>query len=292
LWIYTVKLSPGDIKWAHVEASSKCNAWCPACVRNNHGFGLADHVVEQDLSPDLFESIISAMPNLHGIQLCGNLGDPIASSKINDIISISIKYSKKIQIHTNGSLRNTDWWAQLASQLSQIDHDVWFGIDGLEGVHEIYRQGTSFKKIIKNATAFIHNGGNATWQFIPYKHNEHQVLECLKLSQHLKFKKFKLANLYRNQTLARHYKTGEEFNLEPTKSMQRLIKIHRSKPVKPNNCMHISMPSIYISASGNISRCCYFWSKEQSNDINDFFKNINADLSAQICIQNCGESET
>ena len=133
-----------DIKWAHVEASSKCNAWCPACPRNNHGYGLADGVTEQDLLPDRFEEIVNGLPNLYGIQFCGNLGDPIASAHINQLITISKKYAKKIQIHTNGSLRNIDWWTDLAQTLANVDHDVWFGIDGLSGVHEIYRQGTDF----------------------------------------------------------------------------------------------------------------------------------------------------
>ena len=280
-----------DIKWAHVEASSKCNAWCPACPRNNHGYGLADGVTEQDLLPDRFEEIVNGLPNLYGIQFCGNLGDPIASAHINQLITISKKYAKKIQIHTNGSLRNIDWWTDLAQTLANVDHDVWFGIDGLSGVHEIYRQGTDFEKIIKNACAFIAAGGFATWQFIPYKHNEHQVLECLKVSQQMKFKKFHLAKLYRNRTLARHYKTGQEFDLLPTDSMRSLINVDRVKiTVEDKNCMHLSMPSIYVSAKGKISRCCYMASanREKMQSVEKLLKTVSTDLTDRTCIGNCG----
>lgn len=277
------------IKWVHVEASSKCNAWCPACPRNNNGFGIADGVVEQDLPPARFEEIISSLPSLHGVQFCGNFGDPIASAHINQLIDISKKYAKKIQIHTNGSLRNTDWWSQLAQTLLNVEHDVWFGIDGLAGVHEVYRQGTDFEKIIKNAQAFISAGGYATWQFIPYKHNEHQVLECLKLSQQMNFKKFHLAKLYRKQTLARHYKTGQEFDLLPTDSMRSLINIDRVKvAVEDKNCMHLSMPSIYVSAAGNVSRCCYFAKNEKFSSVEQLLTNVNTDLTDKICIRSCG----
>lgn len=278
-----------DISWAHVEASSKCNASCPACPRNNNGFGIANGLVEQDLSPQRFEEIIGGLPNLQGIQFCGNLGDPLASAHIDQLIDISKKYAKKIQIHTNGSLRNVDWWTQLAQTLSDVEHDVWFGIDGLAGVHEIYRQGTNFEKIIKNAQAFISAGGYATWQFIPYKHNEHQVLECLKLSQQMNFKKFHLAKLYREQTLARHYKTGQEFDLLPTDSMRLLINIDCVKvAVEDKNCMHLSMPSIYVSASGSISRCCYFARNEKFTDVEQLLKNVSTDLTDKICIRSCG----
>jgi MoaA/NifB/PqqE/SkfB family radical SAM enzyme len=277
------------IKWAHVEASSKCNAWCPACSRNNNGFGLAPGVTEQDLLPEKFEEIISSLQNLHGVQFCGNLGDPLASAHIDELIDISKKYAKKIQIHTNGSLRNTKWWIDLAKNLADIDHDVWFGIDGLAGVHEIYRQGTDFEKIIKNAQEFIAAGGHATWQFIPYRHNEHQVLECLKLSQQMKFKKFHLAKLYRKKTLARHYKTGQEFDLLPTDSMRSLTNIDCVKvAVEDKNCMHLSMPSIYVSAAGNVSRCCYLANNEKFHSVEHLLKNVSTDLTDKICIRSCG----
>jgi organic radical activating enzyme len=277
------------IKWAHVEASSRCNAWCPACPRNNSGFGLAAGVIEQDLLPARFEEIVSSIPGLYGIQLCGNLGDPLASAYIDQLIVISKRYAKKIQIHTNGSLRNTSWWSSLAENLADVDHDVWFGIDGLAGVHEIYRQGTSFEKIICNAQSFIAAGGYATWQFIPYKHNEHQVKACIKMSQQLKFKKFHLAKLYRKQTIARHYKTGKEFELLPTESMRLLTNIGRDRQqVDIKNCMHLSMPSIYVSANGNISRCCYLANNEKFQSAEQLLVDVSTNLLDNICVRNCG----
>jgi hypothetical protein len=276
------------VKWVHAEVSSKCNAWCPACPRNNQGYGLADGMIEQDLDPRMFESVISQLPNLHGVQLCGNLGDPVASKYFDEIIDISKKYSKKIQIHTNGGLRSTSWWKKLAIGLENIEHDVWFGIDGLAGVHEIYRQGTDFSKVIENAQSFIQHGGHATWQLIPYLHNEHQIMACLKMSQELKFKKFKLVNTYRNQTTARHYKTGESFELLPTDKFRKLISIDfAKKAVESKNCMHLSMPSIYISAKGTISRCCYFYEIEQFHTLKDI-STMTLDLNNPKCITNCG----
>lgn len=278
-----------DIHWLHVEASSKCNAWCPACARNNKGFGLAPNLVEQDLQPHTLQSIVSSLPNLKVIQFCGNLGDPIASAHFIELLHIAKQSVQKIQIHTNGSLRSTKWWQQLANKLSDIDHDVWFGLDGLEDTHEIYRQGTSFKKIIANAKSFIDAGGYATWQFIPYKHNEHQVMPALKMSQKLGFKKFHLAKLYRKQTLARHFKTGQEFELLPTESLAKITNIDRiKKQPDQNQCMHLQISSIYVAATGKISRCCYFSSHEKYDTVQDFLGKATIDLSNKTCIMNCG----
>jgi len=277
-----------DIKWFHVEASSKCNAWCPACPRNNQGFGLIDGLVEQDLTPAMFEQALVNFPALECVQLCGNLGDPIASTHITELVSIAKNYVKKIQIHTNGSLRNSDWWQEFAGCLEDIDHDVWFGIDGLRGVHEIYRQGTDFDKIMQNATAFISAGGHATWQFIPYQHNEHQIRDCLKLSQQMKFKKFKIAKLYRKQIVARHYKTGVEFDLLPADSVKSLTNIDRpNTTVEFHNCMHLSIPSVYMSANGTFSRCCYFNKQDRFTDSSALLSKV-TDLNNQLCVKNCG----
>ena len=277
-----------DIKWFHVEASSKCNAWCPACPRNNKGFGLINELVEQDLTPALFEEALINFPALECVQFCGNYGDPIASSYINELVSIAKKYVKKIQIHTNGSLRNANWWHEFANQLADIEHDVWFGIDGLEGVHEIYRQGTDFAKIMQNATSFIDAGGHATWQFIPYKHNEHQTKDCFKLSQQMKFKKFKLAKLYRKQTVARHYKTGIEFDLLPADSLKSLTNINRpNTTVEFNNCMHLSIPSVYMSADGKLSRCCYLSKQDKFTDTSILLNTV-TDLNDRLCVKSCG----
>ena len=282
-------LASGDIKWLHVEASSKCNAWCPACPRNNYGFGLAPGMIEQDLLPTRFEEVISSLDQIECVQFCGNFGDPIASAYIDDLITIAKKYVKKIQIHTNGSIRNVTWWHNFAQQLTDIEHDVWFGIDGLKGVHEIYRQGTDFDKIIENAKSFIKAGGTATWQFIPYQHNEHQATDCFKLSQKMKFKKFKLVKLYRHQVIAKNYKTGVEYNLLPPEFLKKLTNIDTVKTeVSVNNCMHLSIPSSYLSASGHLSRCCYMAKYEKFISHDELLNSVTNDLTDPICINNCG----
>jgi MoaA/NifB/PqqE/SkfB family radical SAM enzyme len=278
-----------DIKWLHIELSSKCNAWCPACPRNKNGFGLIDGLVEEDLSLTNLEMILKQLPNLIAVQLCGTYGDSIASAKIIPAINIIKQYASKIQIHTNGSLRNTEWWKKLATLLKDIEHDVWFGLDGLDGVHEIYRQGTSYTKIINNARAFINNGGNATWQFIPYGHNEHQVKDCIRLSQKLKFKQFKLVKLFRNKTMVRHYQTGDSFELLPPKEFQHIIRMPNANTQVPeSNCMHLTQPSIYIAASGKLSHCCYKRSPEYLFDTLDELLYNSANLQDKICLESCG----
>ena len=174
--------------WLHVEPTSRCNAWCPGLSRNKFGYGLTDFVVE-DLDPEVLRDTIKKY-NVNSIQMCGNLGDPCAAKNIDEQLQ-TLGNIDRLQIHTNGSLRKTSWWAELAKRFNHLDQfDVWFAIDGIGDTHSYYRQGTNYNKVIDNAQAFIDAGGSAYWQFIPFAHNEHQIQDCIRLSQKMGFKKF------------------------------------------------------------------------------------------------------
>lgn len=285
-----------EVKWLHVEASSRCNAWCPLCPRNINGNTLHPGTTDKDLSIEILKTTVANFPNLYAIQFCGNHGDPIAAKNFLNMINAVKPFVKKIQIHTNGSLRNTAWWKLLAERLKNIDHDVWFGIDGLENIHEIYRQGTDWHKIIANATAFINNGGYATWQFIPFQHNEHQLKECIKLSQKLKFKKFKIVKSMReNYALIKNNKINEVKVYRAPLTLGNIVvykPAEDKKVVDKKNCMHLTQPSIYLDADGKYSYCCYYTSnsldrKIKFDSLEELFYN-NADLSNRVCIKNCG----
>ena len=281
-----------DIKWLHVEASTFCNAWCPACPRNQKGFGLLPDLVEQNLDVDKFLEILEKLSFLDGIQFCGNYGDPIACNYFDQLIAVGKKHTNKIQIHTNGGLRSVKWWQTLAEQLSTVDHDVWFGIDGIGPVHEIYRQGTDYNKVIENAQAFIDAGGKATWQFIPYKHNEHQIKECIKLSQKYKFSKFKLIKSFRNVETGYHWKTGNPFQLESSGLYQTVFFKPKQDILEKQNCMHLQQPGIYLAANGKISPCCYFADHKSFDSIEEMFYNIDIEKTLsgpdRVCLTHCG----
>lgn len=283
-----ITVNPADIVLLHVESSSKCNAWCPACPRNKNGFGLVDTLQEQDLDTARFVAVLDQLPSLKTVQLCGNYGDPVAGSNINALIDVCIERRLKIQIHTNGSIRNTDWWKTLGRQLTQHPHDIWFGLDGIGDVHEVYRQATSYAKVIENAVAFIDAGGHATWQFIPYQHNQHQIRQALITSQKLGFKKFKMVKLFRNRTKARHWRTGEEFVLEPPSDIIKIVKMPGERlPPTDSECMHRRPePSVYLNAQGQISWCCY--RTDTAVDSVQQIVQMPLDFANKTCIINCG----
>ena len=201
------------IKWLHIEPTTRCNAWCQFCQRNNYGYGLSDFELV-DLDPSRLQKVISVMPALETVQFCGTLGDPCASKLLNEQLQVVKDSGLELQLQTNGSLRTKDWWAKLAKDFGN-SLSVWFAIDGLEDTHKIYRQATNWKKIIENAKSFIDAGGNAVWQFIPFAHNEHQIRDCMKMSTALGFSRFEFVKNARYFDQAYNYKTGEPMDIRP-----------------------------------------------------------------------------
>ena len=278
------------IKWLQVEATTKCNAWCPGCKRNNGGYTLSTDFVIEDLTISNLKQVLDQLPNLSTIDFCGTYGDAIAAANIIEQIALAKLHSKKIIVRTNGSLRNSEWWNSFAILLSDIDHEVWFCLDGLKDTHGIYRQGTEFDTIIKNATTFISAGGTAIWQFIPWKHNEHQIKDCIRMSQQLGFKRFEFIRDVRKDFESKHYQTGQLIDIQPWGNDKKLNRLEQVKTqVLAKNCRHLSQPSVYLNATGKMSTCCFFNNYISSDNIDDLPDIINElDAPRPICMKYCG----
>lgn len=285
-----------SVKWLQVEATSKCNAWCPGCSRNKNGYELTDELVIEDLSSARFKEVLQLLPNLETIDFCGTFGDAIAANNIKPLVELAKQHTKKIIIRTNGSLRDVVWWTQFAQLLKEIEHEVWFCLDGLEDTHSIYRQGTDFNKIITNATTFMSAGGTAVWQFIPWAHNEHQIKDCLLLSQKLGFKRFELVKSVRSDFSARNYRTGESYSIMPWSRDNKInpLQIVKNK-VEFNNCMHQRLPSLYLNASGKLNVCCFFNKFHADNNPSNLMDIptmlADSNLVPQVCKHHCGTVE-
>lgn len=284
-------MSPMDVKWLQVEATSKCNAWCPGCARSQGGFELRNGLVIEDLDINRYSELLAQFPNLEIVDFCGTYGDAIAAANIIELTELTKQHAKKIIIRTNGSLRTVKWWKDYAKLLKDHDHEIWFCLDGLAGVHEIYRQATDFDTIIKNAQAFMSAGGTAVWQFIPWQHNEHQIKDCIRLSQKLGFKRFEFVKNVRASFIPRNYQTGEVYEIKTWSKNDTMSKYEKPRlQVEKTNCQHLKQQSFYINATGEISNCCYFniyRSADNVDQLPDIEQEIK-DTPHKTCLFHCG----
>lgn len=182
-----MNITPDLIYILNFDITTYCNLHCPQCKRYDFDGNLLKNIKMIHMNLETIKNNINfdSMPNLQQIRNIPTYGDAIMHPNIEDWIIFFKDYDYLIS--TNGSLRTPGWWEDLAKFENLT---VMFAIDGLEDTNEIYRINSNYNKIIKNAEAFINAGGDAIWQFIVFKHNEHQLEQAKKTSIEMGFTRF------------------------------------------------------------------------------------------------------
>jgi MoaA/NifB/PqqE/SkfB family radical SAM enzyme len=177
----------------HIELSSICNSICPGCPR----FVTHSPNVEVELSEinvDQFKMWFpeSFLKKIREINFCGNFGDPMAASDIENILQYCSDVKlPKIEIRTNGGLRSSSLWENIGKIFAK--NPLWvmtFSIDGLEDTNHLYRRNVSWEKIKKNVQAFNSQKGHSKWEYLIFRHNEHQINEAKTLAKEWGFSEF------------------------------------------------------------------------------------------------------
>ena len=244
----------------HFELTNKCNARCILCSRTilDNGIPTPDPNLNlSEIRVDDYKNIFSnSKSKIKKILLCGNLGDPIIAEDIFEITEYSLssvlnQTHGKFDVRTNGSLRTKEWWSEYGKLCKGIEPGVVFGIDGLEDTSHIYRVNTSFEKVIKNAEAFIKQGGIAIWQFIVFKHNAHQVEAAREFARKMGFHSFLSFNNTRDKKINYIWK-GKNYILENFDNNK--IKPHSDGQI---HCLAHNNNMIYIDSFGHVFPCCW-----------------------------------
>lgn len=264
-----------QIRTIQIEITNRCQADCPMCLRNIHGGIENPNLVAADWSLEQFKNTfnIEVLNQIFGISFCGDFGDPIINSNLVEMCRYAgeVNPEVRITISTNGSAQTTSWWESLAKALPKY-HKIIFAIDGLEDTHSLYRIGTNYNTIIKNATAFIQAGGIAEWMFIRFKHNEHQVEAARDLSKELGFSSFSTKDskrfgkqfpvLDRQGNTTYYIEPPTNSNIKPVE----FIHLKDYKDWKINiSCFTVDTKELYIDAHGHLMPCCLIGSFLEAN---------------------------
>jgi len=182
-----------DITRLDLETSSLCNAECPSCSRRACG-GLKNTVFTETFMTlqqikDWFP--VDFIKQLNTITMCGNYGDSMTNPELIPILQYfkSINPTIQFYMNTNASGRDAQFWLDLG-EIFKDKGTVVFSVDGLEDTNWIYRKGTHWDKIINAMTNYISTGAKARWEFLVFRHNQHQIEEARELSKQLGFKEF------------------------------------------------------------------------------------------------------
>lgn len=181
------------ISQLHIELTNGCNAACPMCVRFHHNSPLVrpDLKITQ-ITLDQFKQWFSPemLQQCNLILFCGVHGDPCVARDTYEICEYIAESSPstKVLINTNGGMRNPDWWSKLGKLFAEKKEAEWqltFSIDGLEDTNHLYRRNVVWSRLEQNVKAFTQHNPTSDWDFLMFKHNEHQVVEARYKSREL-----------------------------------------------------------------------------------------------------------
>jgi sulfatase maturation enzyme AslB (radical SAM superfamily) len=275
-----MKFDISKVKILHLEPTSRCNAACPQCARYQaDGFTLNPAIEIRDLTlskltEKLGNDFISQLDKMF---MCGTYGDPAASNQALVIYDWFRHINPQITLgmNTNGSLRSLNWWSLLGQRLNRLEDYCVFSIDGLEDTNHIYRRNTIWHKIMQNAKSFIDGGGRAHWDMLVFKHNEHQVDECMQLAKDMGFAAFRAK-------VSKRFASRPVAGLEPPQTYTPVF-----KTTNAISCHALADRSIYMNYLGELMPCC--WLAASNYSINDFDNIITSwdNNPVKQCISSC-----
>lgn len=269
-----------DIKGLHIEPTQGCNAACPQCDRNIDGGKDNPYLRNAMLSSADFYEMFPArfVKQLDYMYMCGNYGDPcISNYAVEGFRSFRNTNPKMwLGMNTNGGAKPEYWWEDLAD----AGVVVTFSIDGLEDTNHLYRQKVKWQNVMTNAQAFIDRGGRARWEFIVFKHNEHQIEEAELRAKNMGFEQFRTKKTGRFFSTVQHKgkeshqatnRKGEETQKleKPTgdyvnpalKKEKDIVAEHGSMDAYYDetsiSCKAIEKSEIYVSAEAHVFPCCW-----------------------------------
>lgn len=180
-----------EITQVHIELTNGCNAGCPMCVRfHNNSLLVRPDLTISQITLEQFKVWFPEefIQQLNLVLFCGVHGDPCVARDMYEICEYIGESSPKtkILVNTNGGMRTPDWWEKLGVLFANNRQKEWqltFSIDGLADTNHLYRRNVVWSRLEKNVRAFTKSGPLTDWDYLMFKHNEHQVEEARLLSK-------------------------------------------------------------------------------------------------------------
>ena len=276
-----------------IDITTRCNAGCPQCHRTDLN-GLKKQSWLPNISWDL-KTFKKAYPEnvikrLRVADFCGTWGDPIVNNNIIDMVKYirDTNNETKININTNGSMRNDKFWWNLGVA-GDKNLMVVFAIEGInQKMHKVYRQNTYLEKILNNMNILSNTKAKINTLTLIWKHNEDYLDEIEKLCvEHGSSTcKVKITDRFGNTKELKFTKTdgtkevlrktGETFEDKDelivlnrrrfvrkkkymgTTDKKLIEKIRKSKQVMKIVCEWGEKNKVVVNPDGQVLPCCFF----------------------------------
>jgi len=172
--------------WLTIDPTNFCNLRCLFCPTGQRRMSRP----QCKMTFEQFKIIIDklGMYLIH-IDLC-NWGEPFLNEEIFDMVLYAKRFLIHIKIDTNFTIFDEEKAEKLLN--SGLDKII-LSIDGASReTYPVYRVGGDFDKVIKNIKILVKkreemkkNKPFIEWQFLVFRHNEHEIEKARKLAEEL-----------------------------------------------------------------------------------------------------------
>lgn len=256
-----------NIQKIQLELSNFCNASCIGCRRTDHRTLTEKFEIRTSpkifIDPQLIKKLVKdpVMQEVREIEFCGTIDEPLAHPEFLEILQILFDENPNffIRIHTNGAVRNKEFYSKLAELLIRFEnHEVRFSIDGLEESHRLYRGDLDYNKIIENARTFLNQGGTAVWQMLQFPWNETEVETCKAMARELNFKKFIVRrDRTHSSTFTVDFIKGKRLKNKLSSPKFEPIELELTEDDNIILCHYKAEKMIFVNHEGKLFPCCF-----------------------------------
>ncbi|MBN1185225.1 MAG: radical SAM protein [Bacteroidales bacterium] len=261
------------------ELTNSCFLKCPFCPtgkENSRPNGFAE--------PALYEKIIKEIGKYVYLITFHGWGEPLLPKNLPYLIELSHRNRICTVVTTNGLLLNEEISKKLIT--SKLDV-LYISLDGItEETYQKYRIGGKFDTVLNNIKKLVSlkkemksSNPFIEWQFIVFKHNEHEIFEAKKKAKELGVNNIVFLPAY-----------TENPDFDPSDQKFRLPK---NSPLSiRSDCKHL-WSSLAFHWNGTIVPCCYDYKEEISygtinhTNFNDTWNSAQFIKSRQIIINGC-----
>lgn len=162
----------------NIDTSYRCLLKCPSCTRQKK-WGIEQIKRAKDMPK---EDLIKILDFFTGVNLCGQISDPIYHPDFLDLLKIIEEKNKIVTVSTNGSGKTPQWWEKAYSYCKGNIRWV-FGVDGIDNKSELYRVGSNFKNVWEAMRLGKKLGHPIVWQYIVFEYNEKDIPKAIEISK-------------------------------------------------------------------------------------------------------------
>ena len=273
-----------------LEITSDCNAACPGCARTLN----KDKLKINSFSLIDLQRIFPTQDYTgYEFKFCGVLGDPIVNPDFLDMVKYLTDLGGYCEVSTNGGYNTANWWKELGTVAAKhpgLVH-IHFCIDGHKETNHIYRVNTKWNIVERNIAAFAETAPkkHATWIYIVFDHNEHELVSAKAHAAVLDFEfatRTGMRNSYHDWVAKLGKKdkkieqkittTGKKEHTKKSvvKDLDKFIleyktnkasKTETDKILKTVVCKYIHENEIFIASDQTMWPCCFLWDSAFKN---------------------------